>query len=277
MFKIKVAATSANLGPGFDSLGASVDLYNEYSFKEIESGLVIEGCPKKYATKNNLVYRSMEKVFQKAGKSPSGVEIKIKADIPISRGLGSSAACIVAGVKGANNLIGNALDEKTLLKIAVEIEGHPDNVVPAFYGGIWASIYEGEELICEQIPLANELKWVALVPDKPLSTEEARQALPSEIPFKDGVFNVSHVSLLILALVNGNNKLLKYGVEDKIHQPYREKLMPHFKDLKKRAYENQALAVFVSGAGPTIMCIIEKENVGFVESMKTEGISVIEV
>jgi len=277
MYRVKVAGTTANLGPGFDSLGASVNIYNEYEFAEIEEGLLIEGCPKKYANKENLVYKSMEKVFLKAGKHPKGIHIKINANIPISRGLGSSAACIVAGVKGANALIGNPLSEREILEIAVDIEGHPDNIVPAFFGGTWASIYENQELICEEIPISDTLKWIALVPDQPLSTAEARQALPSEIPFKDVVFNISHVSLLILALIKGNKQLIRQGVEDKIHQPYREKLMPHFRELKKRAYENDALGVFVSGAGPTIMCIIEKENTEFAEKMETKGIAVIEV
>jgi homoserine kinase len=271
MFYIKVPATSANIGPGFDCLGVALTLFNTYKFTLIESGLKITGCPEIYQNENHLVYTSFKKVFELANESIPGIEIDMSCEIPISRGLGSSAACIVAGVKAANNFLEHPFTEKNLLKIAVSIEGHPDNIVPAFYGGFWASAYEHKELICQPIPYTNDLNWIAFVPNDPLSTEAARNALPKSISVKDAVFNLSNLAQLILAFGNKRYDLLKSVTQDKLHEPYRLPLLPHYNDIKNSAYKHGAKAVFLSGAGPTIMVLAENNPKIIIEKLPSNN------
>lgn len=271
MFYIKVPATSANIGPGFDCLGVALTLFNTYKLTLLDSGLKISGCPEIYQNENHLVFSSFKRVFELAKEPIPGLEIEMSCDIPISRGLGSSAACIVAGVKAANNFLNHPFSEKDLLNIAVSLEGHPDNIVPAFYGGFWASVYENEDVICQEIPYSDDLNWLAFVPDKPLSTEQARNVLPSEISVKDAVFNLSNLAQLILAFGNKRYDLLQMATKDKLHEPYRLPLLPHYETIKTSAYKHGARAVFLSGAGPTIMVLSENNPSIMLENLPTEN------
>ncbi|SFB17227.1 homoserine kinase [Clostridium frigidicarnis] len=267
MLEIKVPATSANFGPGFDALGVALDLYNKFYIEEIEEGLVIEGCDEKYRGKDNLIYRAMEECFKITGYNPKGIHIKIKSEIPLSRGLGSSASCIVAGVLAANEISGNKLDKKEILNLATKIEGHPDNITPALFGGMTVSICDNDEVLYNQIFAPENICFCALIPEFTLSTEKARAVLPKEISYKDAVFNISRVSMLVSALSNSNLGLLKVACEDRIHQIYRGELIDNFDDIIKICNDLNCLGIFLSGAGPTVMALVEETNLEFFEKI----------
>lgn len=269
MIKVTVPATSANMGPGFDTLGLALNLYNTFTFKEISEGFEINGFDKEYNCENNLVYTSMLETFKEIGYIPKGVSIDIESNIPISRGLGSSASCILGGVIGANELAGAPLSKEEVFQLATKIEGHPDNIAPALFGGLIVSVMDGEKILYNTIKVYNGIKFVALVPDFILSTKEAREVLPSSISFQQGVNNVSRVALLLSALSNGRFDLLKYSFKDELHQPYRGKLIPDFLNIINKCEEIGVLGVYLSGAGPTIMCILEEENDSFLGEIKS--------
>ncbi|MDR7870101.1 MAG: homoserine kinase [Tissierellaceae bacterium] len=268
MVEVKIPATSANLGPGFDSLGLALDLYNTFTFEEKSNGVEIHGFEAQYDYENNLVYASMLKTFESIGYSPKGISINADVKIPISRGLGSSASCILGGVLGANALAGNPLSNEEILKLATDIEGHPDNIAPALFGGLVTSIMDEGEVYYNQMDIHNGLKFVAIVPDFTLSTKESREVLPSRINYKDGVFNTGRVALLLSALSNGKFDLLKHGFKDKLHQPYRGKLIQGFDIITSKCDELGALGVYLSGAGPTIMAIVNEDNNSFSKEIK---------
>lgn len=268
MIKVKVPATSANLGPGFDTLGLALNLYNTFSFEEISNGLEINGCDPLYANEENLVYTSMMKTFDKIGYKPRGIRIDMSTDIPISRGLGSSAACILGGVIGANELAKASLSKDEILDIATEIEGHPDNIAPALFGGLVVSVMEDNNIYYNKMNIANGIKFVALIPDFTLSTTKAREVLPSTINYKDGVYNVGRVSLLLSVLSNGRFELLEAALDDKLHQPYRKRLIPRFDKILNKCYELGCLGAYLSGAGPTLMTIIKDNDKSFTTKIK---------
>lgn len=268
MIKVRVPATSANLGPGFDTLGLALDLYNTFTFEEIESGLEIIGCEDEFCDENNMIYDAMVKTFEIIKYEPTGIRITIESEIPISRGLGSSAACIVAGVVGASKLAGDVLDQEQLLEIATMIEGHPDNVAPALLGGLVVSVMVEDKVYYDKINISDNLKFVALIPDFRLSTTEARAVLPKELPMTEAVFNVSRASLLVSALSNDRLDLLKVALKDKFHQNYRGNLIRHYFDIVEFAEEKNTLGVYLSGAGPTIMVLLEKDEYDFIDEVK---------
>lgn len=270
MLEIIVPATSANIGPGFDCLGIALNIYNKFYVQEIESGLEIEGCEDAYKNENNLVYTSMKYFFDrvKPEKIPAGIKIKIQSEVPICRGLGSSASCIVAGVIAANALSGANLDKNQLLNIASEIEGHPDNVAPAILGNMIVSVTDNENIHYDIIKIPEELRFCAMIPNFKLSTEKARGVLPKEILYSDGVFNVSRVALLISALLNKNFDLLKVACQDKLHQNYRGTLIENYNDIVEKSEQLNSIGVFLSGAGPTIMSLIKENDDSFVDNMK---------
>ncbi len=267
VIRVRVPATTANLGPGFDALGIALNMYNTFSFEEIDSGVEILGVSEEYNNKDNLVYKSMMKTFEKLGYRSRGMRIRLEGDIPMSRGLGSSAACIIGGVFGANALIDGKLDRSDILKIATEIEGHPDNVAPAIFGGLVVSIVEGENILHSRLDMANNFKFLALIPEFTLSTEKARSVLPSVIGYKDAVDNVGRVSLLLAALVNGRLDLIKYGLKDNLHQPYRGRLIKDYFNIVEECNYLGALGTYLSGAGPTIMALREVEYKEFNEKI----------
>lgn len=263
MIEIRVPATSANIGPGFDCLGIALNLYNRYFIEEIKEGLIIEGCDKEFANENNLIYTSMKKCFRKVGYNYKGIKIKIEHDIPVSRGLGSSAACILGGIIGANEIAGRVLSKDEILQLATEIEGHPDNVAPALFGGMMVSLLEDNRVYHSRIEIAKGLKFLALIPDFKLSTEESRAILPKKIPYKDGVFNVGRVSLMISTLINGQFDLIKIACKDSLHQKYRGSLIEDYDMIMKYCESLDSFGVFLSGAGPTIMVILKEVNDSF--------------
>ncbi len=261
MIRVRVPATSANMGPGFDAMGVALNLYNEYAFEEIESGLEFFGIEEEFCNEENVIYKAMIECFKKRNYKIKGLRISIlKNEIPISRGLGSSSSCIVGGIIGANEIMGQKLSKEELLELAVSIEGHPDNVAPALLGGIIVAIGAKGKVIYDKVIVKDDLEFIPIIPDFKLSTEKARAVLPSKICFKDGVYNVGRVALMVTALNNGNYSLLKFACDDRLHEIYRGNLIKGFDIIKKESYNNGALASFLSGAGPTIMTIINKKN-----------------
>lgn len=267
MIKVRVPATSANIGPGFDTLGIALNLYNTISFEEIDSGVEILGVPEKYNSKRNLVYRSMIETFKKVGYSNLGIRIKEENTIPSSRGLGSSAACIVAGVVGASEIAKAKLTKDEILKIATEIEGHPDNIAPAIFGGFVISMVNKGNILYNKLNIEERFKFVALIPDFTLSTEKARAVLPRVIDYSAAVENVASVSMLLSSLVNGRLDLIKYGLKDNLHQPYRGKLIKNYFEIVEKCEKLGAIGVYISGAGPTVMCLRKIEDVEFNEEI----------
>lgn len=278
MVKIRVPATSANMGPGFDSLGIAFNLYNEFEFSEEGTENKFYGFKEEFCNEENIVYKAMITCFEKCKYKPKGIKINLlREDIPISRGLGSSSTCIVAGLLGANNIMGNPLTVNELFKIGVQIEGHPDNIAPAFFGGMVVSVLEDGEALYNKIDIKRGITFVAIIPDFELSTSTARKVLPKKVSLKDAVYNISRVSLMISAFVNGNYDLLKYGCKDAIHEKYRSPLIKNYDLVYNKCISFGALSCFLSGAGPTIMVLIkndEKEIVNKIRDfLRSENIS----
>ena len=253
--RISVPATSANLGPGFDTLGLALNLYNTCEFKLSEDTKTFDEN-----VKNNLIYEAYAHCFEVYGEKIVPVEFDLASDIPMSRGLGSSAACIVMGIMAAFDVMKKDLDKKEILKIATEMEGHPDNVSPAIFGGGTASICDKGQVFVEKFNVSDKIKFLALIPDFKLSTKLARQALPKTYTRDDAVFNISRLSLLILSLISGDEENIKVALEDKIHQPYRFKLIPEINQIEKILDESPALGHYLSGAGSTLMILLDNED-----------------
>ena len=252
---IRVPATTANLGPGFDAFGCALSLYTDVTFEETDAGLEITGCDEAFTGPDNLAYTSYCAVLASLSEEVRGVKIHINAHIPICRGLGSSAALLVAGAMGANVLRGNKLSTQGLLNITNAMEGHPDNLAPAIFGGLVASFVENDRPYIARYSLHKSLRCTALIPDFQLSTHLARSVLPKEVPYGDAIFNVSRTAVLLRALENGDAETISVALRDKLHQPFRRTLIPGFDAVEKLAHDCGCVAFFLSGAGPTLLCL----------------------
>ncbi len=267
---VKVPATIANLGPGFDSFGLALPLYNIISLEETVlpgSGIQINIINEKNnnetdladvpTDKNNIVYKAIELLYNFIGQVPNELKITIKTQIPVSRGLGSSASVIVGGLIAANELLGRPADEKVLMSIATEIEGHPDNVTPALIGGITLASWEDDgSVIYRKLPWNDEWKLMVCVPDYELNTEISRSVLPKEVPLKDAVYNLKKSAMFIDALYNKDEELLKSSLNDRLHQPYREKIVPGLVEIKNNLkHVNGVIGTVLCGAGPSILIV----------------------
>lgn len=257
--KFRIPASSANLGPGFDCFGIAWQCYNEIEFIPREEGLVISGCEEKYCNEDNLAYKAYRAVMAWAGQRESGLEIRFgRTDIPVSRGMGSSAALIVGGVVAANAIHGLELPGSELLAIATSVEGHPDNIAPALFGGFTVSAMDGIAAITTHFPISEKLFFTLLIPDFELSTELARSVLPVNVSRQDAIFNISRSALLIKALERGDRQLMRIALEDKLHQPYRTKLIQGFETAETAAKKLDAMGICISGAGSTLLCIADR-------------------
>jgi homoserine kinase len=256
---IRVPATTANLGPGFDAFGCALSLYTDVTFEETECGLEITGCDEEYTGPDNLAYVSYCAVLASLSEEVRGIKIHIDAQIPIGRGLGSSAALLVAGAMGANVLRGNKLSTQGLLNITNAMEGHPDNLAPAFYGGLTASMVDNGLPVTVNFPLHPDWEFLALIPDFHLATSFARSVLPTELPRADAVYNISHGAMVLKALELGDEKLLRNAMQDRLHQPYRKSLIPDY-DAIEALVRTTGAGFCLSGAGPTLLCITQDQN-----------------
>jgi len=259
VLEISAKATTANLGPGFDCLGLALDMENKVKFIESD---------REFTDKNNMIYQAAKKIFDLSGKSMPSIKIEQEINIPICRGLGSSAACIAAGCMAGNILSGANMSIDDLIEIGTEMEGHPDNIVPAFLGGFTVSIMEGKKVVYFRKKAHDGFKYAVMYPEFTVPTVEARKVLPKEISLKDGVFNIGRASLFTAAMITGDGELLKYACKDKLHQPYRKNLVPGFDEIIDKTQSLDALAVFLSGAGPTIIAILSMDNKDFEIDMR---------
>lgn len=257
---VKVPGTTANCGPGFDVLGIACSIYNELSLKLLtEKRLKIEingdGAKNIPCDERNMVWQSIQLFLKRTGldKQYVGAHIKMVNNVPLSRGLGSSATAIVAGLFAANVFVGNKLSMQELFELATELEGHPDNVAPALFGGITVSANVGNKVEYVSFMPSFALKLVVAIPDFYLSTKKARAVLKQEVSMKDAIFNIGHASLIVAALCQGKVEALKGVFEDRLHQPYRATLIPGMYDVFKAANQEGALGTTISGAGPTLI------------------------
>lgn len=258
---ITVPATTANIGPGFDCIGAALSLYNRLKFSiadsatELKIAVTGKEAPRVSTDKTNLAYQAFVKLYEHINQIPPSVEIEIDLGVPLARGLGSSATAIVGGLLGANQLAGHPLSQTEVMNLAIAIEGHPDNVVPALLGGccLTASTPTGWE-ICD-IPWHSDIVPVVAIPDFELSTAEARRVLPTEYCRADAIFNAAHLGILLRGLETGNGNWLKAGMQDKIHQPYRKSLIKGYEKVRLAALDAGADEMVISGAGPTLLAL----------------------
>ncbi|HEY8419028.1 MAG TPA: homoserine kinase [Clostridia bacterium] len=259
MIKIKVPATSANLGAGFDCMGLALDIYNEIYVKEAED-LIIETDDDLPKDKTNLVVSSMIKTYEHLGHEFKGVYIKQINNIPKTSGLGSSAACVVGGVTAANIMLGEPMSQDDIIDFCTMIDGHPDNVVPAILGGVTASVINGQNKVhtFRCVPNGN-LKVAIAIADFPLHTNETRAILPKTYSREDLVYSLSRAVATFAALSGGEFNKLKYIIDDKIHTPYRKPLIKNFEEIAQAFMDGGAYGVFLSGAGPAIAAFVDND------------------
>lgn len=274
--KIRVPATSANIGSGFDALGIALTMYNEV---EIEESDTLEICSldgvEIPTDSDNLIYQSACRLYNECGKpAPKGFKISQSNVVPMARGLGSSSACVAAGLLGANYLLGKPLSREELVNIACSIEGHPDNVTPALLGGLTVAAVEDGMVYAVTLHVADKFRFAAFIPDFELKTSVARSILPQAVTRDDAVYNLSRSALMAGSLATGNVDNLHIAVQDKLHQPYRLGLIPGAEDIFKLSYEYGSFATYISGAGPTVMSIISRRHEEEFENEMTEQLSV---
>lgn len=256
MLQVRIPATSANLGAGFDALGLAVSLYNVVWMEEYEGALIRsrDGVDVPQG-EDNLVYASAKHLYELCGQPFHGLHLEQENNIPFTRGLGSSSACIIAGLAGANRLLHDPLTTDDLVNLAAKIEGHPDNTTPALLGGIVTSAIDGGRVYWVKQAVDQQLRFYALIPDFEMRTEEARSLLPKEVSYEAAVANLSRAALFSASLLQGKYENLRTGVSDLMHQPYRLGKIPYSREIIQHCYDSGAYAAYLSGAGPTLMAI----------------------
>jgi homoserine kinase len=284
--QVDVPATTANLGPGFDCLGAALELNNRFELRCIEGDgerfdLLIEGSEGAHLRggPDNLVYRSAQRVWKEAGQQPVALEARVRLAVPPARGLGSSATAIVAGLIGANALVGEPLSKEKLLELAIDIEGHPDNVVPSLLGGLCmtarAASHRWRVVRCEW---QESVKAVVVIPAIRLSTSEARRVMPKLIPISDAVVNLGSLTLLLQGLRTGNGDLIADGMHDRLHEPYRWGLIQGGRQVRQAALDAGAWGCVISGAGPSLLALASADHApavsrAMVSAWEREGVA----
>ncbi len=281
--RVAVPASTANLGPGFDTLGMALGLYSWIEMKEAEQtritllGDQLYGIP---TDKTNLIYKMAQAVFRKANVSMPELEITMYSDIPLTRGLGSSASALIGALAAANALTGHALPDEELLNMATSFEKHPDNVGASLYGGIVVATWDGQKANCLRITPPTELQALVIIPDFQLSTTKAREVLPAQLSMADAIYNISRSSLLVAALFSGKLHLIREAMQDRLHQPYRATLVPGMEQILEQATDHGALGIALSGAGPTMIAFVDRHSAqkdqleGYlIDTMKAQGIT----
>ncbi len=276
MPQIKVPATSANLGPGYDTLGLALSLYNKFKVKkrddqQLKTKIIDKKENKliKIDNSDNLVVLAYQKYFGFIDQDLKGAEIIEEMHTPLARGLGSSSSAIIGGLAAAAVISGTLISEKDFIQLAVALEKHPDNVVPALTGGLTINFYCNNNYDYYKIDVDQNLDFILVVPDFELKTEKLRQVLPQKIDYPSAIFNLGRISLLTAAFINKEYQLLKTAMEDQLHQPFRKKLIKGFDQVLKTAYDSGAYGVALSGAGPTILACTGENSEIIAENMKT--------
>ena len=283
---VKVPATTANLGPGFDCFGMALPIYNTITLEEtvlpgtgVEINVISEdetvddfSVEHLELNENSLVYKAVELLYNSIGQTPSELKITIHSNIPIARGLGSSASVIVGGLLAANELLGRPADEAALLSIATEVEGHPDNITAAIAGGFVISSQEEDcSVIYKKIDWPEDWIITVCIPEYELPTDISRSVIPETISIKDAIFNAKRTAMFVEAIKSKDENLMKYALQDKLHQPYRMKLVPGFDTISNSLkHEDDVLGCVLSGAGPSIIVISLKNNLDKIHSIIKE-------
>lgn len=259
IISVRAPATTANLGPGFDCLGLALDIWNETSFEIGHSDLAIsgEGENELVLDLNNLLYRGFAKPFEIIGRDVPAVSIKAKNEIPVGRGLGSSAAAIVSGLIAGGKATGIGLSQDEILRLAAEMEGHADNVGPALLGGLQIVVSSNQEWVTSQVPIPKKISLIIFIPDKPVLTSDARSSLPEAVTLDDAKFNIGRASLFVNSMAQGDIDHLGIATQDRLHQDYRAALLPGINSVMKGALSAGAACVFISGSGPSVIAISE--------------------
>ncbi|MBI3781342.1 MAG: homoserine kinase [candidate division NC10 bacterium] len=263
--RVRVPASTANLGSGFDTLGMALTLYNEVELTEEGEGLqlVVEGEGKatlERAGTQNLVVRAIQATLEDLGARLAGLKVCQTNRIPLRRGLGSSAAACLGGIAAAARLAGVELSTDEILARALPFEGHPDNIAPALMGGLTASAIVEGRVVSARVPVPERLRAVAVIPILEMATKRAREVLPKQVPFQDAVFNLNRLALLLAGLVTDRLDLLAAGSEDRLHQPYRAGLLPGMEAIIEEGRRAGALAAFLSGAGSSLLALVSGDG-----------------
>ena len=260
---VRVPGTSANLGAGFDTLGLALNIWNRVTFRWGGPPQVTvhgEGANELETDQSNLMYKAAASLLDIYGIKNAELNIEAWQEIPLARGLGSSSAAIVSGIFGANALLGFPADLPELLKLAVKLEGHPDNVAPALVGGMTVALTEGETAFAAPITVPDELQFVVLIPDISLSTQKARSVLEPVVPRQDAVFNIGRAALFVAGIATNRPEYLRIATQDRLHQDARQKVFPAMKPIFKNAIAAGAKGVFLSGAGPCVVAITTRSE-----------------
>jgi homoserine kinase len=276
---VSVPATTANLGPGFDCLGAALSLENQFRFIPTDGHngnpeIVVTGAEavRVKSTSQNLAYQAFTHLYHHTQQQPPAIRLEIQLGVPLARGLGSSATAIVGGLVGANALAGSPLSPSQVLDLAIGLEGHPDNVAPALLGGcrLAATGRDGQTWSICPIPWSESVVPVVAIPDFELSTKAARQVLPGNCTYADAIFNIGHLGLLLQGLAIGNGNWLQAALQDRLHQPYRQSLITGYAAVDAAAIEAGAYGMVISGAGPTLLALANVDTVpAVVKAMQT--------
>ena len=262
MIRVKVPATSANLGVGFDCMGLALDWQGVFTFRFDGPEFMISGCPKAYQNKDNLVYHAFARTLMALGKRVPVVQIHIDTPIPVARGLGSSASCIVAGVLGAVAYSGQKLPLQELLRLATLLEHHPDNVAPALYGSLCASFMENGMPYTAQFAVHEKFRFVTIIPDYEVRTEDARRILPSDMSYADAIYQMGRCATLGKALESGDEEMVRHACIDRMQEPYRSRLILEYDEVKRLCMDLGALAFVISGSGSTMLAVCTADTGG---------------
>ena len=269
--RVRVPATTGNLGSGYDCAGMALGLHNTIEFTETESGLDVvvegEGADAVPLDEGNLCIVSARAVFSAVDWQPAGLKARMHHAIPVSRGLGSSGVAIVAGAAAANALAGRPLGTPDLLRICSDLEGHPDNVVPSLLGGLSVSGERAGTIVYQTFSVPSDLQAVVAIPEFTLDTKVARGVLPEAVSMEDAVFNLCSVGLLVGGMMTGNYAVLREGMADRLHQPYRQHLVPGLAEVTRDAVDAGAHGAALSGAGPTAIALATENHAGIGEAM----------
>ena len=256
---VRVPATTANIGPGFDCLGCALSLYAGFTCEILDEPgrLEITGCPEIYRNEDNLFVRAYRRAEREMDVRPASIRVDIHTDVPVSRGLGSSASLLAGGVAAANALNGGLLSRQTLVELCNEMEGHPDNIAPAVLGGMCASFVEDGKPVTVQVDVAENVGFIALIPNFETETKAMRAVLPKEIPFADAVFNSSRLAVMLHGFERGDLELIAKALDDRLHQPYRRPLIHEYFRAEAAAKEAGCAAFCISGSGSTCLGVCE--------------------
>ncbi len=261
-FKLRVPASMSNLGAGFDTFGLAISLYNYFHIKSSDTfKITFENLDIK--EEDNLFLKVYKKCLELFKKEPLPINISITSEIPFSRGLGSSSSAIIGAIKTFERVYNLELNLQEILRLAYGFEPHPDNLVPALVGGFNVCVKDVDDTYFNTLSFPKELKIIALIPEVKIDTQKAREILPKEISLKDAISNIQRSNLLLSSIISKRFELLREGIKDKIHQPYRKSLIPYYDDIENIAYQQGASAVFISGSGSTIgIFALEEGHIG---------------